>query len=300
MTPTATEDSSQGPAYSKTQLNTVNRYRGRGMFVLYPSHSPRYGDFVLTLSSQGQYEYEQVYPIIDEAPILHVGFHSSPDQEGFEFPVILPMLGCTGIFHQQQDDDGRRFIYLHGYVSARIMRLSRAGDQVGSETATEASGIPVCISATIMDGIVLALTPNHSSCNYRSVVAYGYAQVVEDEDERLFAMELITNNLVPDRWQNSRYPSKAELKSTGILRIDIASASAKVRTGTTGEAREDLKDEAMRKKVWAGVVPSRIVYGTPLASPTNMYPGTPEYIEDWVAEWNEKVERYSAEAGGLD
>lgn len=295
MPPTATEDSSEGPAYSKTQLNTVNRYRGRGIFVLYTHHVWK---FCLTFSSPGQYEYRQVYPIIDEAPILHVGFHSSPDQEGFEFPVILPMLGCTGIFHQEQDDDGRRFIYLHGYVSARIMRLSRTGDEVGSET--EASGIPVCVSATIMDGIVLALTPNHSNCNYRSVVAYGYAQVVEDEDERLFAMELITNNLVPDRWQNSRYPSKMELKSTGILRIEIHSASAKVRTGTTGEAREDLKDEAMRKKVWAGVVPSRIVYGTPLASPTNMFPGTPEYIEDWVAEWNEKVERYSAEAGGLD
>lgn len=252
----------------------------------------------LISSFSGRYEYQEVYPIIDETPILHVAFHGSPDQEGFEFPVILPMIGCTGIFNKEEDDDGRRFIYLHGYVSARIMRLSRSRAESGS--AETALGIPVCVSATLMDGIVLALTPNHSSCNYRSVVAYGHAQVVEDEAERLYAMELITNNLVPERWRNSRYPSKMELQSTGILRIEIHSASAKIRTGTTGEAREDLKDEAMRKKVWAGVVPSYITYGTPLPAPTNMHAGLPEYIEDWVEEWNEKSQRYSAEAGGLD
>ncbi|KAF2623213.1 flavin-nucleotide-binding protein [Macroventuria anomochaeta] len=275
MSPTTTEDStSSNHGYAKTSLNTVNRYRGRG-----------------------QYEYQHVYPIIDEAPILHVAFHGSPDQDDFAFPVILPMLGCTGNFEEDPNNDGRRSIYLHGYVSSRIMRLSRKNP--ASNNIAGAEGIPVCVSATLMDGIVLALTPNHHSCNYRSAVAFGYAQVVEDEPERLYAMELITNNLVPERWQHTRYPNKTELKSTGILRIDIHSASAKVRAGTTGEAREDLKDETMRTKVWAGVVPSRMVYGTPLPAPTNMFPGMPEYIEDWVEEWNEKAERYSAEAAGL-
>ncbi|KAF2184925.1 hypothetical protein K469DRAFT_688506 [Zopfia rhizophila CBS 207.26] len=258
MSPIAKEGSTSGDrGYAKTSLNTVNRYRGRG-----------------------QYEYQQVYPIVDEAPILHVAFHSSPDQDDFAFPVILPMLGCTGNFEEEQNNDGRRAIYLHGYVSSRIMRLTRKNTTSDDDAGAEPSGIPVCVSATLMDGIVLALTPNHHSCNYRSAVAFGHAQVVEDEPERLWAMELITNNLVPDRWQHTRYPNKTELKSTGILRIDIHSASAKVRSGTTGEAREDLRDEAMRRKVWAGVVPSRMVYGTPLPAPTNMFPGTPEYIED--------------------
>lgn len=227
-----------------------------------------------------------------------MAFHGSPDQDGPTFPVILPMIGCTGNFKEQYDD-GRRSIYLHGYVSSRIMRLSRNNSDSEADAGAEPAGIPVCVSATLMDGIVLALTPNHSSCNYRSVVAFGHAKVVEDEPERLWALELMTNNLVPDRWRHSRYPSKAELKSTGVLRVDIDSASAKVRAGTTGEAREDLKDEAMRKKVWAGVVPTRMVYGDPVPAPTNMFPGTPEYIEDWVEHWNEKVERYSGEAAGL-
>lgn len=248
----------------------------------------------MTLNLLGQYEYEKVHPIIDQTPILHVAFQSSPDKDNFGFPVILPMLGCTGNFNENENNDGRRSIYIHGYVSSRIMRLSK--QSIGSDGEVESLGIPVCISATSMDGIVLALTPNHHSCNYRSVVAFGHAHVVEDEAERVWAMELITNNLVPERWQNTRYPNKTELKSTGILRVDIHSASAKVRAGSTGEAREDLKDEAMRKKVWAGVVPSRVVYGTPVPAPTNMFPGIPEYIENWVLERNQEWERYSAEA----
>ena len=206
------------------------------------------------------------------------------------------MLGCMGSFESSSipsdTESGHYSIYLHGYVSSRIMRLSRQGD--GNESP-DAKGIPVCVSATIMDGIVLALTPNHHSCNYRSAVAFGYAQVVEDEAERIYAMELITNNLVPERWQHTRYPNKTELKSTGILRVDIRSASAKVRTGTTGEAREDLKDEGMRKDVWAGVVPTRMVYEKPIAAPTNLFPGVPEYISEWIEDHDETTARYVSE-----
>ena len=202
------------------------------------------------------------------------------------------MMGCTGIYPDSPDpvpEGGARPIYLHGYVSARLMRLSRS--------ASEGGGIPVCVSATLMDGVVLALTPNHHSCNYRSAVAYGHARVVEDEGERLWAMERITNNLVADRWAHTRYPKKTELRSTGILRVDLHSASAKVRRGTTGEAREDLKDEGMRKEVWAGVVPMHTTWGEPIPAPTNMMPEVPAYIRDWREQWNEKAERYPMEAG---
>lgn len=204
------------------------------------------------------------------------------------------MIGCTGRFDESTDvqpDDGYRSIYLHGYVSSRIMRLSKNGDSSG-----EASGIPVCVSATLMDGVVLALTPNHHSCNYRSAVIFGHASVVDNEAERLYAMELITNNLVPERWQHTRYPNKTELKSTGILRLDIHSASAKVRTGTTGEAREDLKNEEMRKDVWAGVIPMHTRFGSPVPAPTNLVKSVPKYIDGWIAEANNTAEKYCVNA----
>ncbi|KAI4762090.1 hypothetical protein E4T51_04922 [Aureobasidium sp. EXF-12344] len=242
MSSKETEKQYGSGGHRKMSLNTVNRYRGRG-----------------------QYDYQQIYPIIDQAPILHVAFSSSPDHDNDPFPT-----------------------FRHG----GWLCLSRQGD--GNESL-DAKGIPVCVSATIMDGIVLALTPNHHSCNYRSAVAFGHAHVVEDEAERIYAMELITNNLVPERWQHTRYPNKTELKSTGILRVDIHSASAKVRTGTTGEAREDLKDEGMRKDVWAGVVPTRMVYEKPIAAPTNLFPGVPEYISDWIEEHDRTTARYVSE-----
>ncbi|KAF1823287.1 uncharacterized protein K489DRAFT_388144 [Dissoconium aciculare CBS 342.82] len=257
-------------SHAKSQLNTVKRYPGRG-----------------------KYDYQQVYPIVDQAPILHVAFQPSTNDEGPTFPVILPMLGCMGSFGSSAaiESVSPPDLYLHGYVSARMMRLSR------SATAEDPSGMPVCVSATLMDGIVLALTPNHHSCNYRSAVIFGHASIVDDEAERLFAMELITNNLVPERWQHTRYPNGAELKSTGILKVTIHSASAKVRTGSTGEAREDLKNEEMRKTVWSGVVPSRTVYDEPIPASTNMHKGTPPYIAQWVEDFNAVGKIYAAQAG---
>ncbi|RMD41970.1 hypothetical protein DV735_g3160, partial [Chaetothyriales sp. CBS 134920] len=142
----------------------------------------------------------------------------------------------------------------------------------------------------------MALTPNHHSCNYRSVVAFGHATLVEDPDERLYAMELITNNLVPERWANTRYPSAAELKATGIIRIEVDSASAKIRTGTTGEARSDLQDEEMKSRVWAGVVPVHTVYGEPVPAPTNTFKGVPAYITDWARETTIQAEEYAYSA----
>jgi nitroimidazol reductase NimA-like FMN-containing flavoprotein (pyridoxamine 5'-phosphate oxidase superfamily) len=225
---------------------------------------------------------------------LHVAFHTSPDQDEFSFPVILPMLGCMGRFEEsttQQHEEGSKSLYLHGYVSSRIMRLSKV---VGDEGT---SSIPVCVSATLMDGIVLALTPNHHSCNYRSAVVFGHAHVVEDEAERLYAMELITNNLVPERWEHTRYPNKTELKSTGILRVDIHSASAKVRTGTTGEAREDLKNEEMRKDMWAGVIPMWTQFGAPIPAPTNLVKNVPKYIDGWVTKNNSVAQKFCVDGG---
>lgn len=142
------------------------------------------------------------------------------------------MLGCSSNYPDPdtEDRDQCRVIYLHGYVSSRFLRLAHDAKDEAEPTGS----IPVCVAATQLDGIVLALTPNHHSCNYRSAVVFGHAHFVKEESERIYAMKLITNNLVPKRWENTRYPNATELNSTGILRVEIESASAKSGSGRRG------------------------------------------------------------------
>lgn len=214
------------------------------------------------------------------------------------------MLGATSAYPDLslEDKSENRVIYLHGYISSRILRMAgQASNEpkgvsgpVQSEElihSTSGGGIPICVCATLLDGIVLALTPNHHSCNYRSAVIFGHAHIVTDEPERLHAMELITNNLVPERWENTRYPNATELRSTGILRVEIQSASAKIRQGSTGEDRKDLKDEEMRRRVWNGVIPAFTQWGKPDPAPTNLVEPVPRYIERWVEGDNRRNER---------
>lgn len=156
-------------------------------------------------------------------------------------------------------------------------------------TAAENTGTPVCMAVTHMDGIVLALTPFHHSCNYRSAVVHGYAHIVTDPGERLYAMAVITNNVLANRWANSRTPpTNAELTSTGILRVEIASASAKVRVGGPGDDRHDLKDENVIGNVWTGVVPAYLQYGEPVPSDYNKVSKVPWYLGDWIQEQNKR------------
>ncbi|KAL8735047.1 MAG: hypothetical protein Q9181_002969 [Wetmoreana brouardii] len=268
----------ENQGWEKTKINTVNRYRNRG-----------------------RYDYRTVNTIVDETPILHVSFSASAEEGDPPFPVILPMLGCTSAYPDPSlpKKTESRVVYLHGYVSSRILRLAKAADGEGVDGANGSAkpnnGIPVCVVATQFDGVVLALTPNHHSCNYRSAVIFGHAHVVTDEPERLHALELITNHLVPSRWENTRYPNATELKSTGILRVEIDSASAKIRAGTTGEDRNDLKNEEMRKRVWAGVVPAYMQWGNPQPAPTNISGEVPKYITEWVKEKNKGNEQYAYE-----
>jgi hypothetical protein len=140
-----------------------------------------------------------------------------------------------------------------------------------------------------MDGLVLALAPFHNSCNYRSAIAYGYATLVTSEPERLYAMTRITDNLLPGRWDKSRNPpTSAELTSTSILKIKVASASAKVRTGGPHDEKKDLKDEALRGSVWTGVVPVWMQWGEPTAGKDNGVEEVEGYIEKWRVGENQK------------
>ncbi|KZF20956.1 hypothetical protein L228DRAFT_284860 [Xylona heveae TC161] len=248
--------------FEKSSINEVKRYRNRG-----------------------KYGYDDVYPIIDSAPVLHISFHALASDATESYPVILPMFGCTGSYGEKAGTE--RSIYLHGYVSSRFFKKS-------SNSLDDSDGLKICVAATLMDGLVLALTPNHHSCNYRSAIAFGDAHLVTDEGERFYAMELITNNILPERWENTRIPpTRAELTATGIIRVDIKSASAKVRAGTTGEDRNDLKDEEMRRRVWAGVIPSWTQWGSPIPAPTNMVENVPDYIRTWVKDANASAEKFA-------
>jgi hypothetical protein len=168
---------------------------------------------------------------MNSTPVLSVSFlpPNSP------FPIILPMIGQMGSFSRPSADiDEPLDLYLHGYVSSRIMNLSKANSSASATDSADAAdggkGLPVCISATKLDGLVLTLTPNSHNYNYRSALVFGYAIPVTDVEEKLWAMELVTNSVVPDRWKNTRVPpNNAEMQSTQILRVKIESGSSKVR-----------------------------------------------------------------------
>jgi hypothetical protein len=157
-------------------------------------------------------------------------------------------------------------------------------------------GVPVCVAATHIDGLVLALTPFNHSCNYRSAIIHGWAVPVTDPDEKMHALTLITDSMIPSRWSHSRVPpTEAEMKSTGVIRVIIASASAKVRAYTAGNDAKDLADTEMRQRVWTGVVPMNLVYGEPIPTPGNLVEEVPRYIEEWREQENEGSVKYSRE-----
>lgn len=168
------------------------------------------------------------------------------------------------------------------------MRVTETAAGKSDQDETDQSGLPVTIAATKLDGLVLALTPFHHSMNYRSAVLYGFATLVIDPSEKVWAMELITDHVVPGRWEHSRIPpDKGEMTSTHILRVEVVSASAKVRQGGPHDDRKDLRNDAMRKRVWTGVVPVEERIGEPVADETNTA-ATPEYLTSFVQRENAK------------
>jgi nitroimidazol reductase NimA-like FMN-containing flavoprotein (pyridoxamine 5'-phosphate oxidase superfamily) len=183
-------------------------------------------------------------------------------------------------------------IYLHGYVSSRIMNLSRG---------SSLPGLPVCVAASKVDGVVLTLTPNSHNYNYRSAILFGHATLVEDPEEKLFAMQLITDSVVPGRWANTRVPpNKGEMASTQILRVKVHSGSAKVREGVPTDERGDLNDEEVMGRVWTGVVPVYEVLGEPVPGPYNRVGDVPEHVREWRESVNEDNVGYATEAASKE
>ena len=185
------------------------------------------------------------------------------------------MIGIMGSYEYPSSDINEPMdCYLHGYVSSRIMRLARESEK----------GIPVSIAATKVDGLVLSLTPNSHSYNYRSAILQGYAKPVEKVEEKLYAMELITNSVVPERWANTRTPPDgAEMSSTTILRVTVETGSGKIRQGMPHDEAKDEGRAEVTDKVWTGVVPVYETFGEPVECPTNRVKQLPSYINDYVA-----------------
>jgi nitroimidazol reductase NimA-like FMN-containing flavoprotein (pyridoxamine 5'-phosphate oxidase superfamily) len=174
------------------------------------------------LPKRGHYECETIYRILDEALICHVGFVEKGQQ-----PYVIPTN-----FARIEDS-----IVLHGAKASRLLNHIEAGH-------------PVCVEATIVDGLVLARSVFHHSVNYRSVVLFGTGRPVEDEQEKLSALKAITEHLIPGRWQETRLPNRKELNATRVVSIKIDEASAKVRMGPPVDDQEDYT-----LPVWAGVLP---------------------------------------------
>ncbi|KAL8874415.1 MAG: hypothetical protein Q9174_000260 [Haloplaca sp. 1 TL-2023] len=167
------------------------------------------------------------------------------------------------------------------------MRLARESSE----------GLPMCIAATKCDGLVLSLTPFSHSYNYRSAVLFGYATPVDDMEEKLWAMELITNSVLPERWENSRTPPDgAELSSTTILKVKIASGSGKVRDGGPHDEKKDLERSEVTENIWTGVVPMWEAMGEPVASDYNHTGSLPQYLRSFKNKINSTNESYAGKA----
>ncbi|OJD30372.1 flavin-nucleotide-binding protein [Diplodia corticola] len=230
---------------------------------------------------RGTYDAETIHNIVNTSSVCHVGFQPSPDDP---YPVVLPMIAQIAVYPPDAGDDVAPACYLHGYVSSRLMRLG--GD-----------GLPVCIEATKVDGFTMALTPFNHSYNYRSAMIQGDAAVVEDPDEKIWAMQLITNAVVPDRWAHTRVPPDAgEMQSTRIMKVRIERASAKVKGHVPSDEKKDLRRDDVVDDVWTGIIPVWETFGEPVPSPYNRVKETPAHIADFVKNENLNAMEFATEA----
>jgi uncharacterized protein len=182
---------------------------------------------------RGQYDKETIYRILDEGLVCHVGLVEDHQ------PVVIPMN------YARRDDT----LILHGASASRLLRYIQAGNLV-------------CVTVTLLDGLVLARSVYHHSMNYRSVVVFGQGRLIEAEPEKLAALEILTEHILRGRWQDARKPNRQELDATAVVAIAIESASAKVRTGPPVDDEADYQ-----LPVWAGVLPIQQEALAPVSDP---------------------------------
>jgi nitroimidazol reductase NimA-like FMN-containing flavoprotein (pyridoxamine 5'-phosphate oxidase superfamily) len=193
---------------------------------------PKQRHHVQRIKERAHYDRETAYAILDAAFLAHVGFVADGQ------PFVIPML------YVRRDDA----LILHGSIASRLLK------DVGG-------GIDACATVTIVDGLVLARSHFNHSMNYRSVVAFGKAHVVDETSEKLDVLSYFVEAMLPGRAAESRAPDKNELAATSVLRFEIVDISAKIRSGG---AKDDKADLTLPH--WAGVVPMQTAYATPLPS----------------------------------
>lgn len=197
------------------------------------------------LPKRGYYDRETIYRILDEALICHVGF--VVDGQPHVIPTNFARIDDT--------------IVLHGAKASRLLKHIEAG-------------YPVCVEVTVVDGLVLARSVFHHSVNYRSVVLFGTGYLIVNEEEKLAALEAVSEHLIPGRWKEARLPNRKELNATSVVSIRIAEASAKVRVGPPVDEEEDYT-----LPVWAGVLPLQEMPLAPLQDDVQSKEiSLPEYI----------------------
>ncbi len=202
---------------------------------------------------RGVYDRETAYRILDEAFLCHVGF--VVDGQPFVIPTSFGRKDAT--------------LYIHGSAASRMLRQMK-------------QGVPVCITVTLLDGLVLARSVFNHSMNYRSVVILGNATLVENPEEKLAALRVLSEHILPGRWDDARRPNEREFKATSVLRVPIEEFSSKVRSGPPIDDEEDYSFPT-----WAGVIPLEMTVGTTLNDP-RLDPGrtVPEYVRSYSRKRN--------------
>ncbi len=198
------------------------------------------------LPQRASYDRRIIYEILDEGFVCHVGFMHAGH------PVVIPTA-----YGRLKD-----MLYIHGSAASRMVR-------------TLAEGIQICVTVTLVDGLVLARSAFHHSMNYRSVVLFGTASRIENVTTKLKALRAFSEHIMPGRWAHVRKPNDAELKQTLVLQLPLTEASAKIRTGPPIDEESDYD-----LRVWAGELPLSLVAGEPITDP-RLLPGiqVPAYIE---------------------
>ena len=183
---------------------------------------------VKRISNNSDYSKETVHAIIDEALFCHLGIiHDGK-------PVVIPTI------HARMGDQ----IVFHGSNASRLLKISNNNE--------------ICVTITLLDGLVMARSLFNSSMNYRSAVIFGKGEIIKDHDERMAAFKSITDHIAPGRWDDARQPNNSELKQTSVVRMPIDEASAKISMGPP-----DDEDEDYALDYWAGVIPINQTYGEP-------------------------------------
>ena len=202
---------------------------------------------VKRISNNSDYSKETVHAIIDEALFCHLGIiHDGK-------PVVIPTI------HARVGDQ----IVFHGSNASRLLKISNNNE--------------ICVTITLLDGLVMARSLFNSSMNYRSAVIFGKGEIIKDHDERMAAFKSITDHIAPGRWDDARQPNNSELKQTSVVRMPIDEASAKISMGPP-----DDEDEDYALDYWAGVIPINQTYGEPESDPILQEGITiPDYLKNY-------------------